>query len=59
MQTGSFDAEERKSGVWRRYHPNGALWDEGEYAGGKKVGEWRAWDVEGVLLKKTGKLAGR
>ena len=27
--TGGFDDEEQKHGVWKRYHPNGQLWDEG------------------------------
>ncbi len=39
MQTGSFDAEEKKSGAWRRYQPDGTLLDEVEYVAGKKVGK--------------------
>lgn len=40
MQMGGFDAAEKKTGVWKRYHPNGALYDEDEYVSSKKVGEW-------------------
>jgi antitoxin component YwqK of YwqJK toxin-antitoxin module len=50
MQTGSFE-EERKVGIWRRYHPNGALLDEGEYLDGKRVGEWKTCDDAGNLTK--------
>jgi antitoxin component YwqK of YwqJK toxin-antitoxin module len=28
MQTGSFD-DEKKVGIWKRYHPNGAPYDRG------------------------------
>ena len=52
MQTGSF-ADERKSGDWKRYHPNGALYDEGEFADNKKIGEWRTYDATGKLIKTT------
>ena len=41
----------RKSAIWKRYHPNGALYDEGDYANDKKVGEWRTDDVKGKLTK--------
>ena len=50
MQTGSFD-DERKIGVWRRYHPNGALHDEGEYLADKRIGEWKTYDDAGILSK--------
>ena len=52
MQTGSFVGE-RKSGVWKRYHPNGALYDEGEFADNKKIGEWRTYDAKAKLIKTT------
>jgi antitoxin component YwqK of YwqJK toxin-antitoxin module len=45
MQTGSFD-DEKKAGAWKRYHSNGALYDEGEYANDKKIGEWRTYDAK-------------
>ncbi len=35
MQAGSFD-DEKKVGIWKRYHPNGAVYDEGEYLDDKK-----------------------
>ena len=53
MQTGSFDAAEQKSGVWKRYHLSGQLMDEGKFSSGKKVGEWRVYDVRGRLTKTT------
>jgi antitoxin component YwqK of YwqJK toxin-antitoxin module len=53
MQTGAFDEDERKTGVWNRYHPNGALHDEGEYAAGSKTGEWKVYDSDGSLLRTT------
>ena len=31
----------------------GALYDEGEYVDDKKVGEWRAYDVNGKVTKTT------
>jgi antitoxin component YwqK of YwqJK toxin-antitoxin module len=52
MQTGSFE-DEKKVGIWTRYHSNGALYDEGEYANDKKVGEWRTYDAHGKLTKTT------
>ena len=50
MQTGSFE-DERKVGIWRRYHPNGTLHDEGEYLADKRVGEWKTYDDAGELSK--------
>jgi antitoxin component YwqK of YwqJK toxin-antitoxin module len=38
-------------GVWRRYHPTGALYDEGEFLDDKKIGEWKVYDDEGNLIK--------
>ena len=56
MQTGAFVVQgdkEKREGVWKRYHPNGNPYDEGEYAADKKVGEWRTYDAAGKLLKST------
>ncbi len=50
MQTGSFDADEQKTGKWTRYQENGKKYDEGEFVAGKKVGEWHVYD-------KTGKIS--
>ena len=52
MQMGSFIGE-KKSDVWKRYHPNGALYDEGEFASNKKIGEWRTHDAKGKLIRTT------
>ena len=52
MQTGSF-TEEKKSGIWKRYHPNGALYDEGKFEDNQKVGDWRVCDAKGQLIKTT------
>ena len=46
-------AAEKKTGLWKRYHPNGELYDEGQFANDKKVGEWRAYDAKGKLRKTT------
>ena len=50
MQTGAFE-NEKKVGVWKRYHPNGALYDEGEYVHDKKIGESKIYDTNGTLSK--------
>lgn len=50
MQTGSF-VEEKKSGLWKRYHPNGELYDEGKFSENQKIGEWRVYDAKGKLVK--------
>jgi antitoxin component YwqK of YwqJK toxin-antitoxin module len=47
------DDDEKKAGIWKRCHPNGALYDEGEYIEDKKVGEWRTYDVNGMVIKTT------
>ena len=33
---GGFDDKEQKHDVWKRYHANGQLWDEGRFEHGKK-----------------------
>jgi antitoxin component YwqK of YwqJK toxin-antitoxin module len=38
---------------WRRYHPNGALHDEGRFVDNTKIGEWRIHDASGKLRKIT------
>lgn len=52
MQTGSFD-DEKRVGLWKRSHPNGSLYDEGKYAGDKKIGEWRSYNAKGKQIKTT------
>ncbi len=52
MQTGSFE-DEKKTGGWKRQHPNGALYDEGEFSANMRVGEWRVYDTKGKLIKTT------
>ena len=49
--TGGFDDEEQKHGAWKRYHPNGQLWDEGRFEHGKKKGTWKVYDEAGELVK--------
>ncbi len=39
-----------KVGTWKRYRPNGALFDEGEYIDDKKVGDWRRYDANGKVI---------
>jgi antitoxin component YwqK of YwqJK toxin-antitoxin module len=50
MQTGSF-VDEKKSGIWMRYHTQGSLYDEGRFVDNQKVGEWRVNDAKGRLVK--------
>ncbi|MBU15399.1 MAG: hypothetical protein CMQ14_09980 [Gammaproteobacteria bacterium] len=49
--TGGLDDEKQKHGVWKRYHANGQLWDEGRFSHSKKVGTWKVFDEAGVLQK--------
>lgn len=45
--------------MWVRYYDNGQLWDEGEFANGKKVGEWKVYEKTGALKqRKTYKIKG-
>jgi antitoxin component YwqK of YwqJK toxin-antitoxin module len=50
MQTGEFE-NEKKAGLWKRYHLNGASYDEGQYINDKKTGEWKTYDANGNLIK--------
>jgi antitoxin component YwqK of YwqJK toxin-antitoxin module len=50
MQTGAF-LNNKKTGLWRRYHPNGALHDEGENVEDRRVGEWKTYDDRGNLTR--------
>ena len=43
--------KEQKHGLWKRYHANGQLWDEGRFEHGKKKGVWKVYDESGELLK--------
>lgn len=38
-----------EQGLYRAWHENGQLAEEGEYDGGYRVGEWRCWDEAGAL----------
>ncbi len=39
-------------GYWKRYYPNHKLKEEGEYnTKGKKVGDWKYYDMDGKLIK--------
>lgn len=38
-------------GIWRRFHPNGKLTDEGAYSGEKKAFECHRYNSNGSLLK--------
>ncbi len=42
---------DQKHGAWKRYHPNGQLWDEGRFEHGKKKGTWKVYNEAGELLK--------
>jgi antitoxin component YwqK of YwqJK toxin-antitoxin module len=50
MQTGAF-RDATKAGIWKRYRPNGKLYDEGKYLNNKKVGEWRTDNANGKLAR--------
>lgn len=41
------------SGPYVEYFNDGAVRDQGEYVGGKKAGEWNAWDPDGTLVTTT------
>ena len=50
---GVADDDEKKAGIRKRYNPVWALYDEGECIDGKKVGEWRTYDLNGKVIKTT------
>lgn len=39
--------EYKRHGAWVTYHENGKIASQGGYDLGKKVGEWKYWDMEG------------
>lgn len=43
--------DDKQVGLWKRYHPNGQLYDKGEYNHRKKSGELRTFDAKGNLTK--------
>lgn len=56
-----FYADDKETGIWRVFYPDGKLKIEGEWLYGEKNGEWRYFDAAGNLEKKelyvNGKLA--
>ncbi len=51
-QTGGFH-DDIKVGLWKRYHPNGQLYDQGEYdPQGEKTGVWETYSADGNLTRK-------
>ena len=51
-QTGGFDDNELKEGLFTRYHKNGNLHDAGHYHASKKTGEWKFYNEDGSLKQK-------
>ena len=49
MQVGTLD-KDKKTGIWKRYHPNGAYMIQ-EYIDGEKSGEWLIYDADGKIAK--------
>jgi len=41
----------KKTGLWKPYHPNSKLMDEGEFTEDQRTGEWKYYDTEGNLTK--------
>ena len=41
-----------REGVWRFYHPGGALAKEGPYVRGKREGEWVLYDDAGAVVAR-------
>ena len=39
-------------GGFRRWHKNGAIYAEGQYINGNKLGLWKVYDDRGVLLRQ-------
>lgn len=48
-EQGWIDAEGRRSGVWRAWHPSGQLEREATYADGEPEGPVREWHANGQL----------
>lgn len=43
---------EFREGLHKYYHPNGRIESIGVYNGDKKVGQWRYYDKDGMLIKE-------
>ncbi|MGW1884746.1 toxin-antitoxin system YwqK family antitoxin [Streptomyces sp. NPDC001970] len=52
MQQGAF-MDGRQHGLWRRWHDNGNVLDEGTYERGKKAGEWVTYGRDGKESQRT------
>jgi antitoxin component YwqK of YwqJK toxin-antitoxin module len=46
---GRFDAEGKKTGVWRAHYPDGKPWSEHHYERGIQVGPYRTWHPNGNI----------
>ncbi|MEJ7685240.1 MAG: hypothetical protein WKG06_46830 [Segetibacter sp.] len=42
---------DKKTGLCKRYHSNGELYDFGKYTNDKKTSEWKIYDTNGTLSK--------
>lgn len=40
------------TGRWVNYYDNGQLYEEGQFLGGSRNGEWRIYDMKGNLIEK-------
>lgn len=49
----SFDGEQ-KSGTYKRWYDNGALWEEGQLENGMRVGEWKTYNFPDGKLEDYG-----
>lgn len=43
----------KKDGMFKSYHPNGCLFEEGTYKNGVRDGAFKAYDEQGHLLNKS------
>lgn len=46
------EAYDNGTGRWVNYYDNGQLYEEGQFLGGARNGEWRIYDMKGNLVEK-------
>lgn len=51
QKEGKFE-ENRETGIWQYWHPNGTISSKGEYKKGRRTGMWKNWTEEGVLMSE-------
>ena len=56
---GTFDENNRRTGYWKKYYPNGDIWYNGNYLNGKPEGYWEGYWSNGNLMYKGNYLNGK